>query len=294
MGLNQTTEQEATLRGSVKVELTVDNFSSLTDLGLGDGFTLTENMTALDANPDNGTTPDSLAGVASQTITFVGNLWEYNLTKLEALRGGIDILTNTPSALVSGASQVVAAGDWSFKSMILLTGQNADLSEPTINSVTGSIDGAGAADDWETVYNRTAKRWYLVPKDGANFITENQSLTIDSDYTPANIVELSTGGLSAAKRIGLRVTNKVDGLPTVAEIAANPTLSLTATTPIFRVTVWDIYYATINGGESLAFKNKDDTAPQVTYSLSILGKNKPTNIVGNQLYKKKQYIEKQV
>ena len=176
MGLNQSSvqDQKAVQIGSAAMFYSDDNGSSFVNLGVGDSLAYTENITPLDASPDNGPTPDVLDGVAEQTATITANLWEQAYAKLEALRGGIDNLTTVASSPVAGATQLIAIGDWSFNAPIELLGQNSDGTVPTINSVTGSTDGAGAADDWTTM--KLDGKWYLIPLDGTNFTVESQTL----------------------------------------------------------------------------------------------------------------------
>lgn len=288
MATAQTNANEATIIGSAKIEYTLDNFSSFSDLGLANGVTLTENITALDAVPDNGETPDSLAGIAAQTVTVAAQLWEYNLTNLNSIRGGVDIYTATPATPVVGASHVISSGDYSFGSINLLPGQNSDHTIQSITSVTGSVDGAGAADDWEQVYNSSEKKWYIVIKDGTNFATTAQDITIVYDYTPAVSKELSTGGLSQATRIGVRLTNRVPGNATAAEAAADG--AITEGDLVYRTNVWDIYYATIDVGDALTFKAGEDTNPVTAYNLSMLGKSNPNRSIGDQLYTRRYSV----
>ena len=225
MATNQTTvnDQKAVQVGSARVEYSEDNGSSFVNLGVGDSFAYVENITPLEARPDNGPTPDALDGIATQNANITGNMWEIKLAALNALRGGIDVLSSVASSLVSGATQLVAIGDWGFDEPILLTGQNQDGTVPTINSVTGSTEGAGAADDWTTT--KIGGEWYLVPKDGTNFSSENQTLTIDTDYTPAASESLSSGGKSIADKVWMRLTNRLPTTADAADAAANAGVS---------------------------------------------------------------------
>lgn len=281
MAVVQTTANEATIIGSAMVQYTLDNFSSFTDLGLANGVTMNENITALDAVPDNGATPDSLAGIAGQTVNVTAQLWEFNLPALYAIRGGIDVYTATPATAVTGASHTISSGDYSFGSLNLLPGQNADHTKQSITSVTGSIDGAGAADDWDQVYNTSEKRWYLVIKDGTNFTTVAQDMVIIYDYTPPVSQKLTTGGLSQATRIGIRLTNRVAGTATALEAAADA--AITEGDAVYRTHIWDIYHATVDAGNAMTFKSGEDTNPVTPYALSMLGKLKATRTLGDQL-----------
>jgi hypothetical protein len=102
MAVDQTTVQnpKSVIAGSVKMEISLNGGSSFTDLGVGDAFAYTENVTKLDQTPDNGQTPETLEGISEQTINVSGNLWEYDLQKLKNLRGGIDNFTSTAAGTI--------------------------------------------------------------------------------------------------------------------------------------------------------------------------------------------------
>lgn len=291
MAQNQTTvkDQKAVQIGSAAVEYSDDGGSSFTGLGVGDSFAFTENITVLDASPDNGDTPDVLDGVAEQDVQITGQLWEYDLDKINALRGGIDTKSSVASSLVSGEDQVVASGNWSFNVPILLTGQNQDGTVPTINSVTGGSNGAGAADDYDTV--KISGKWYLVPRDGTNFDTESQSLTINTDYTPAASESLSTGGKTTTSKVQIKLINRVAATADAADAAANA--SVTAGDAIYRTTEYLFYSCKLNAGQAITFPSKDDTNPVLRYNLDMLAEQDATRSVGDQLYKVTQSIELQ-
>lgn len=96
MAFKQTTEQynASIATGSVKFEyadMGDPDLASWTDIGYGEGFSLTENMTKLSGTPDNGEMPDVLIGIGSQTADISASLWSLNYDNIIALRGGIDV-----------------------------------------------------------------------------------------------------------------------------------------------------------------------------------------------------------
>ena len=228
MATNQTTAQDPkTIKiGSAKAEYSLDNGNSFTNVGLGDGFAFTEEMTALDASPDNGVAPDILRGIATQTATITGNLWEYNLTNLNAMRGGIDLLTSVASSLVSGEVQTVASGDWSYDVPIILAGQNQSGLVPTINSVTLGTDGVIVEDTDYAVLKNPNGEWAIAIRDSLTVTTEAQTVAIDTDYTPSASIKLTTGGLSSMDPIYWRFTNDVPDIADAVDAAANAGISL--------------------------------------------------------------------
>ena len=277
--------------GSVAFFYSTNNGSTFTNVGVGDSFAFTEEITPLDSAPDNGETPDNLKGVASQTATITGNLWEYNLTKINAMRGGIDILSSVASSLVSSAEQEVASGDWSYNVPIVLSGQNQSGAIPTINSVTGGTDGALVLLTDYTTLKQADGQWAIVILDSVDVTTEAQTITINTDYTPSASESLSTGGLSDMTPVWIRMINRVAAVADATDAAANSGVS--EGDAIYRKTVYDFYYCTVNAGDSSSFVSKDETSPQVPYALSLLAKNKPGRELGDQLKKVTKSIELQ-
>jgi len=188
---NQTIMNEESYSDGVRMDISTDSGSSWSDCGiLADGYTWVYQYSTGDMEHGNAENPAPLAKNLKVTIQ-PSALRSWDTSILEDLMGGLLSRTTTAGALVEGAEQVVASGDWEFNKGILLSGQNAAGTVPTINSVTGSVDGAGAADDWTTVL--LPGGWYLQPLDGTNFATEAQSLTIDTDYTPAASYQIDSG-----------------------------------------------------------------------------------------------------
>lgn len=268
--------------GSVAAFYSTDSGGSFTNVGLGDGFAFTEEMTALDSAPDNGIAPDNLRGIANQTAIITGNLWEYDLTKLNAIRGGIDILSSVASSEVSGAEQTIASGDWSFDIPITLSGQNQSGLIPTINSVTLGTDGPIILLTDYTTLKQPDGTWAIVIIDSTTVTTEDQDVVINTDYTPSASTTLTTGGLSAMTPIWWRFRNLVPSVADATDAAANAGISVDD--KIYRQTIYDFYSCTVNGGDAATFKSKDDTSPEVPYVLSLMAEIDPDRAtLGDQL-----------
>lgn len=91
--MGQNAEQYAEAQRLGSVEIFASDYSTGANeisLGIGEGFSYTENITALDGRPDNGEKPISLTGVAEQTAEVSGTLWTLDLSVINYLRGGID------------------------------------------------------------------------------------------------------------------------------------------------------------------------------------------------------------
>jgi hypothetical protein len=289
MGLNQTDvlNQKTVVVGSAAVQYTLDNFSSFTGIGVADAIVLTETITPLDGEPDNGVKPRRADGVASQEVTTTFNMWESDPVKIAALRGGIDVIETTAGTPVVGASQVQASGAWSYEVPFLLEGQNVSGAAPSITSITGSVDGVIVVrTDYVLQKDDSTKKWSVVITDSATVTTEVQTMTVLYDYTPAVITEVSTGGIVAAGRVGIRLTNRtVDAADSV--VAAE--LSIAEGTNYWYVTEYDVFYCIVNVGETFTAKNKDDTSPTVATPMSLLGESDPSRVDGKNLYTKRTY-----
>jgi hypothetical protein len=291
MGLNQTNvlNEKVVQIGSAAMLYSLDRGTSFTGLGAADALVLTETITPLDGEPDNAVKPRRADGVASQTVTVTGNFWENDPVKIAALRGGIDVVTQTAGTPVAGASQVVAASGWAFDVPIEIDGQNASGLVPTINSVTGSVDGVLVnRTDYVVQKDNSTNKWSIVITDSATVTTIVQTITINYDYTPSSNTKVTTGGLVAADRVWIRMINRtVDKADSV--VAAE--LSIAVGTPYYYVSQYDIFYCIVNAGIAQTFKNKDDTNPTVTIPISLMGESDPDLADGANLMESNFYNE---
>lgn len=288
MGLNQTPvlNEKSVIVGSAFVEYTLDNFGSFTGIGVADAIVLTETITPLDGEPDNGPKPRRADGIASQTVATTFNMWESDLVKISALRGGIDTLVQTAGTPVVGASQVKASGSWSFDVPFELDGQNASGAAPSITSVTGSIDGVLVVrTDYVLQKDKSTNRYSIIITDSATVTVEAQTMTVLYDYTPAAVTEVFTGGFVAAGRVGIRLTNRtVDKADSV--VAAE--LGIAVGANYWDVTQYDVFYCIVNVGETFTAKNKDDTNPTVVTPMGLLGESDPDRVDGKNLFVKRK------
>ena len=275
MGLNQTQvlNEKVVQIGSAAMQYSLDNGGSFTGLGAADALVLTENIVPLDGEPDNAQKPARADGVAEQTITITGNLWENDPVKIAALRGGIDVVTQTAGTPVVGASQVKASGEWKFDVPFELDGQNASGLAPSITSITGSVDGVIVSPaDYSLVKDNGNNKWSIMIIDSATVTTEAQAMTVLYDYTPSVNTKVTSGGIVAAGRVWIRMINRtVDKAD--ATVAAE--LGIAVGTPYYYVSQYDVFYCIVNAGNVQTFKNKDDTSPTITVPISLLGESSP-------------------
>ncbi|MCP4395343.1 MAG: hypothetical protein GY804_13915 [Alphaproteobacteria bacterium] len=282
MGLNQTPvlNEKSVQIGSAAMFYTLDNFNTFTGLGAADTLVMTETITPLDGEPDNAAKPSRADGVAKQEIVVTGNLWENDPLKIAAIRGGIDVVASTSGSAVSGASQVIASGSWGYDIPFELLGQDADGTAQAITSVTGSVDGALTVRTDYVQSKNSNNKWGIAVTDSTTVTTEAQTITIVYDYTPASNVKVTTGGLTAAGRVGIRMINRtVDK----ADATVAVELSIAVGTPYYYVAQYDVFYCIVNAGEAITFKNKDDTSPTVTIPISLIGESDPDRAGGANL-----------
>jgi hypothetical protein len=99
---------------------------------------------------------------------------------------------------VTGEDQVISSGSWAYDKFYPFANQNADGSQPTINSVSGGTDGALVEDtDYYIVKNEDG-RWGIIITDSTDVTTEDQDITVNMDYTPAESYQLDMGEKSAS------------------------------------------------------------------------------------------------
>lgn len=181
--MSQTTIQKtaAIRKGSVRV-LVGDDFSSLVDIGAlrNPVFTsLVENQAIVFDNVD-----DLKKFVNGKKVQVTFDLAEINLTNLAKLDAGLISVTTVAGSIVNNAQQVVASGSWAYSTFIPLTYQNGDGTLPNIDSVTGSVDGALVLNTDYTI-TKVSGVWGITVLDSTDVTTLAQSITIQSDYTPA-------------------------------------------------------------------------------------------------------------
>ena len=190
----QTSKTNFSYSDGLSFEISTDAGSSWLDVGvMDDGASFTFNYDKSELESGNAENPDPIAKNLKLALAPSG-LWTWNSAAISALGAGLFTRTAVAGTLVSDASQAVLSGNWSFDRAILLANQNFDGSEVTIVSVTGSVDGAGSADDYDIA--EIAGGYSVIPRDGTNFTTEVQTLTIVYDYTPAAHYVLAAGTTS--------------------------------------------------------------------------------------------------
>jgi len=128
---------------------------------------------------------------AQGTLTIYKDEWDISFNRVEVLTKavseivyGFDTFTDVAGALVSGATQVVASGDWVYDKLMIIENQNGDGSDVTVNSVTGGTDGPLVLNTDYFVAQDALGNTCVYVIDSATVTTEAQTITIDYDYTP--------------------------------------------------------------------------------------------------------------
>lgn len=270
MSVDQTQKEDLSFAGGLSFEVSKDDGSSFEDMGImDDGATITYNYDAPDVEFGNKEDPDRV--VKNQTLAVApSNLLSFDTVSMEALSNGLLTRTAVAGTPVAGAVQNVAQGNWAFNKGILLTGQNADGTAPTINSVTGSIDGPVGADDYDLAL--LPGGWHLIPRDGTVFTTEAQSIAINTDYTPGEYSTLAAG--TAAKvmaPVWVRLTHYTDSAKTAFD---------------WRI---DIYRVFLDSGMVITKLGAKSGNNYDNYTVAITGKRDSGRVDGSQLFLITQY-----
>lgn len=130
-----------------------------------------------------------------------------HMPNMEELFKGLVTRTTVAGSIVNNATQVVAAGEWNYNVFIEFTNQDADGTAPVVDSVTLGTNGAIVLNtDYMLVKDAGSGRWGIIIIDSATVTTENQSVTIQTDYTPAASQVLTGGSSQTATARYVRIT----------------------------------------------------------------------------------------
>lgn len=260
--MRQTSVQNSnTIRfGSGKIEVG-DDVSSLVNLGAMRGVVFEESWDKVSVMSDNA--GEVQADIRNHEAAISGDLMEVELENLNEIRGGIDNYSTQDGSSVSGETQTVTSGNWSYDKFIKMENQNADGSAITVNSVTGSTDTTlSADDDYYLAQNEREEYGIWIDGDGTNVTTEDQDITIDYDYTPPASQTLTSGGKRTISPKVVQITN----------IDENGNE--------FRITV---YKATNEEGITLELPADNAEDPAVV-PITLTGKYDESKTVGDQLF----------
>jgi hypothetical protein len=249
--------------GSVKLEVS-DAGLVYVSLGTGNKGKFSEKIESIDQFSENGGYLRTIVTKQELELAFV--MLEWNLTVLSQLRGGIDEYSTIAGTPVAGASQVIASGAWNYNIFIPIANQNGDGSTITINSVTGSVDGAlTVSPDADADYTKLKSNgiWGIIIHDSTTLTTEAQTITINYDYTPAAAKVLESGGKYLISPKYLRFTNTDDAGKTF---------------------VIDVWKAVNKDGFNIEFPG-DEEGKNWELPIKLVAFKDGTRTAGKQLYK---------
>jgi hypothetical protein len=189
----QTTQDRFWFGEGSAFEVSTDGGSVFNNYGaFAGGITFTHNYDK--EQTELGNRSKTCSNIKNQTFAVAPTpLATNNLEQLSALGGGIYNYTATAGTPVAGATQVTASGDWAFDVPIVLNGQNASGLVPTINSVTGSVDGP-LVDGTDYIMAKVSGGWAVIVFNNGKTLA--QSITTDYDYTPASGKTITAGSSS--------------------------------------------------------------------------------------------------
>ena len=177
----------------VALELSNDSGASYHNIGvLAAGTTATYNYDKIITESGNAGT--LLSRIKNQTMAIAPSaLYDWDPEIWEKFSGGAFAYTNVAGTPVVGGAEVIAVSAIpAYDQAYVIANQNGDGTVPTINSVTGSVDGLLVTlDDYDFV--KVQGGWAIVIHDTVTVTTLAQTFTINSDYTPSSGKKINAG-----------------------------------------------------------------------------------------------------
>jgi hypothetical protein len=254
----QTSIQNATALkfGSAKVEAGAD-VGSLIDIGVSDGLEFSESFTPLVIKPGNA--QEIRVGNIQHFATVKFELWEFKLSNVMMLRGGMD----TAGSVAGSSTPVVdELHVLTGVTAVRLNHKNGDNSVVTSISVKDSADGA-AVQNTDYVISVDSAGWPCIARVAAStVITTGEQVKVSYTYVPYAAAKMTTGGLITVSPKVVRLTNT------------------NAAGKVFRIT---IYSATNQKGIELKFP-ADESADNMKPVFELKGVTDVTRTAGDQLF----------
>lgn len=247
--------------GSCKIEVG-ETEGTLVDLGAASGITFTESFENREIEIDNYGKLN--LGIQNHAVEASGDIFEFDLSKINLARGGIDTVETSAGTPVADYVWAFAANTIVLDRAIKFPYQNYDGSKPSIDSVTNDPTGTPVVLAEGTDYVMTKDSngdWYIT------FITGwsgNVALVtnVQYDYTPKASTTLSTGGkYSTTSRVVRFTHTKSSG----------------------KKVILTIFAAKASGGMDLQFE-ADDSGSATTWNFAMTGELDTTRTAGKQLF----------
>ena len=176
------------------------------DLGAMRGIAFAEEWEQTEVTSDN--TDPVVVRIFNHVCSMTGDLMEIDLSNLAAIRGGLDTFSTVTGSTVAGTEDIIDEGDWSADSVIMLgTQSSSGQTAAVVNSVTGTVAGLMTEDTDYFVVSDVNGNVMVSMDIGSPANNVAQDLTINYDYTTADSVSLSTGGVFEISPIEVKITN---------------------------------------------------------------------------------------
>lgn len=193
--------------GSCKVEIADIGSDTFYDLGPGEGVAVSEEYKTDEYIPDNSQTYGEVLLDQIDTVDFAAV--EPDFTLLQKARGNIDTLTVNEASLVSGHTQTIASGAWTYSQFIAFDLQNAAGTKPTMDATHPCVAATNSdlveGTDFDVI--KVGSNWGAVVYDSATVTTTTQALVFKYSATPIASYDLSTGGADEIGFCQLKLTN---------------------------------------------------------------------------------------
>jgi len=253
--------------GSAKIEVSLDNGSTYTDVGLARGVTVNEVIETAAIQADNG--EDIANNVSSQTVEVTFNSLEFYLPTLYKMRGNIDTLSQISTGSTTAIDSYSTGGSSADK-FIALQNQGTGSTGITISSITqvstGGTTSTLTVDDDYVRLEYVDDVGVVMRDDTGSSYKSTESLVISYGYDKVQSNNLSSGGISIIDPRWYRLTSVqiVDGAQQFRYIY--------------------LYNTSLNGGMNLALKSSNDADPVLEAPISLVAKIDTTRSVGDQLW----------
>lgn len=244
--------------GSAKIEVG-ETVEDLVDIGLATSVEFTEEYEPITLKPDNG--PEIVVGIKEHTATVKFEMWELDLKNLALIRGGIDSYVPVNGALSTAtAEEHVLTGVEGVR----LNFKNGD---GTLVNITEATDAEStptpAVQNTDYIaYLDSAGYTCIARVSTSSVLADEGTIKVTYEYTPAESIKLSTGGLNTVNPRVVRLTNK------------------NSLGKIFQITV---YAAKNQGGIELQLP-ADDADEPLKPTIELRGIVDPTRVAGDQLF----------
>ncbi len=242
--------------GSAKVEVGA-TIGALVNLGVATDIEFEEEFTPIILKPDNA--PEIQVGVKEHYASVRFNMWEFDLSNVNLIRGGIDTYTPIAGTPVSVTDEAHTLNGTTLERLDYKNGSGAVVSSIVVTDASAN----------PAVLNTD----YIIAVDAAGYtciaristssvISDGEGVLVDYSYTPSASETLTSGGLNTINPRVVRLTNT------------------NAAGKVFRVTV---YAAKNQNGITLTLP-ADDSDDVVEPEIELKGTVDTTRTAGDQLF----------